>query len=237
MMRMFALATFALSGCAADLDIGSGASGLGGIDVYEKQFEWTEPEVCQTFLHRRVYDEAARVVSYEASAAGQELTATYEVDESNALPLAIEIAGDAGPLMSLRSSATDLEVRGASGELALRVTRYVDGPGEVVDRAPYAVEAETLALLACTLPMRTELGYVPGFVRNVRDAVGPNADGVAGSTSDAAQLVPWEGATTLLGAWVRQGMCLRVTDGAVDWHCGCFEVRAPVVGVVRGDCP
>ncbi len=237
MTRLFPLAVLALVGCTSNLDIGAGAAGLGGVDVYEKQFEWSEPEVCKTFLHRRIYDEAARVVSYEATAAGRELTATYEVDAGAALPLAIEIADDTGPLVSLRSSAKDLEVRDAQGEIALRVSGYADGPGETIERTQRSIEADSLDLLACTLPMRAELGYVPGFVRNIRDASSPTADGVVGSSSDAAQLVPWDGATTLLGAWVRQGMCLRVAGGAVDWHCGCFEVRDPVVGVVRGDCP
>jgi hypothetical protein len=237
MTRIIPVALFALAACTSELDIGAGAAALGGVDVYEKHFAWTEPEVCHTFLHRRVYDEAARVVSYEATALDRELTATYEVDEHAALPLAIEIGDENGPLVSLRASAQELQVRDAHGELALRVVGYAEGPGETVERTQRPIESAALALLACTLPMRAELGYVPGFIRNIRDAVAPTSDGVAGASSEPAPLVPWEGPVTLLGAWVRQGMCLRATDGAVDWRCGCFEVRDPIVGVVRGDCP
>ena len=115
---------------------------------------------------------------------------------------------------------------------------YAEGPDETIERTPRPVAAASFALLACTLPMRAELGHVPGFVRNIRGAITPNADGVGGSSAEATPLVPWESPVSLLGSWVRQGMCLHsAADGSVDWHCGCFVVRDPIVGVVSGDCP
>lgn len=229
MTRLLLLA--ALAGCTAPLEVGSGSAGLGGIDVYEKQFSWTEPEQCETFLHRRVYDEQARIVSYEA-----ERTISYMIDEADALPLAIAVDGDDGQV-TLRASETDLEVRGAGGALALRIADYATGAGHVIDRAPVVIDPATLSLLACTLPMRTELGYVPGFVRNIRDASPPGADGVTGSSSEITPVLQWDGKTSFVGAWVRQALCLQAApDGGVEWSCGCFEVANPVVGVVRGHC-
>lgn len=221
------------AGCGSGLDVGSGAAGLGGIDVYEKQFSWEEPELCETFLHRRVYDERAHVVSYEA-----ELTITYTVDEGAALPLGVEIYGDDGPLLSLHASENTLEVRGADDALALRVANYTEGTGDVTERATTPIDPASLSLLSCTLPMRTELGYVPGFVRNLRDAAAPGTNGVTGTSAETTPLLPWTGELSLLGAWVRQGMCLHSAgDGAVDWNCTCFEIANPVAGVVRGHCP
>jgi hypothetical protein len=236
LITLLALAVPAI-GCTSELEVGSGAAGLGGVDVYEKQFAWTEPEACQTYLHRRVYDEDARVVSYEATALDRELTATYLVDEAAALPLGIEISDHQGTLVTLRASAENLEVRDAHGELALKVLGYAEGPDETIERTQRPVDAASFALLSCTLPMRTELGRVPWFVRNVRDAITPNSAGVGGSSAEATPLVPWNSPVSLLGAWVRQGLCLRTcADGLVDWKCACFEVRDPIVGIVRGDC-
>lgn len=231
------LALAPASGCIADLDVGANTNALGGVDVYEKEFAWSEPEACQTFLHRRIYDEDARVVSYEALAQNHELTATYEADVRAPRPLSLELGDDRGTLLSLRASAEDLEVRDAHGEVVLHVVGYTEGRGETIVRTQRPVDAAPLALLSCTLPMRTELGYVPGFVRNIRDAIAPTSQGVGGSTSETAPLVSWNSSVSLLGAWLRQGLCLHAApDGSLDWQCGCFEVRDPLVGVVRGDC-
>lgn len=219
--------------CGAGLDVGSGAEGLGGVDVYEKQFTWEEPERCETFLHRRIYDEEARVVSYES-----DLTITYTIDETSALPLGVDVDGRDGSMLSLRASEDTLEVRGDGGALALRVAGYGQGEGTVTARSVMAADPEALLLLSCTLPMRTELGYVPGFVRNLRDASAPGATGVSGSTSESPPLLPWDSEVSLLGAWARQGICLDLaSDGGLDWSCGCFEISNPVAGVVRGNCP
>lgn len=238
-MRTIILATTALTGagCTDLLDIGSDSAGLGVVDVYGQQFTWQVPEPCATFLHRRAYDERARIVTYDANLGGHELSVTYFIDETATLPLGVELAQEGVSLASLWASAEVLEVRDADGEVALRVAGYTAGSGTTESLASLAVSSQALGLLKCALPMRPDLGYVPSFVRNLRDSNAPDGVGVVGSSADRPALLPdWNSAVSVLGAWVRQGSCLTSHDGLLGWNCPCFSILDPIAGLITGDC-
>lgn len=221
--------------CTTDFSIGSSSDRLGVVEVYESAFEWTAPEACDIVVHRRSYDDPAQVISYDVTLGGRELSATYAIATQATHPLAIDLADHDGIIASLEASEDELVVRDAVGELAISVGGYASGPGVVNKHAPLALPGAAIMLLRCTLPMRTELGYVPGFVRNRRGSQNPNADGVVGSSTTGEPLLEW--ALSPLGAWVRQGMCLTTDDeGSATWRCGCFRVVDPIAGEVNGEC-
>jgi hypothetical protein len=235
------------AGCAADPGIAGESAPQGVSQKYERSFSWGSPAPCDVFLHRRIVDEEARVVEYDARIGGRELAAIYSIDPDASLPLAVAVVEARGaPILLAAADDHRLQVMAPDGAMALEVADYDDpSSGASPVSGPAATDAadpDALALLRCALPIRAELGYVPAFLLNraVAGHVAGQPDIGQSSAETQPLLGSWDGQVTVLGAWVLQGMCLRIDGGAggagLEWGCGCFELDDPIAGTVIGTC-
>ena len=67
MMRKLAIALVLYAGCAGDpSDVVGGPQKIAVVDTYEKDFAFETPVPCKLLLHRRITDDEARYVEYDA---------------------------------------------------------------------------------------------------------------------------------------------------------------------------
>lgn len=205
--------------CAID-PIGSDEERVAVVDQYGREFRWDAPEACTVFLDRRITDQEARVVEYLARVDGAPASILYALHEGSELPVRVEVYAPGGAHLAIALDEERLVARGRDGEVALEVVGYAGGPDatEITVAAPID-EAALLALTACALPLRAELGPVPPFLRN-QDVPGRLSDDpdVSQGSSDARPILPWSGRASILGALLLQAACTQ-PDG---WACPCL---------------
>jgi hypothetical protein len=228
-------------GCAVD-PVGRQGSKIAVVDSYERDYSWTDPVPCELFLHRRVIDEEARFVEYDARIDGMEISAIYSIDAKAARPVIVEVyrgsPGSAQQSLHVEAAGHDLEVISDAG-LMMVVSGY-DGPSDSTTIQPRSVidDREGLTLLACALPVRTELGPVPQFLLN-RSSGGrdPENPDVSQSSSNEAPILNWTGAVSIAGAYLLEGACLlHGSQEKAGWDCPCLTGFESIAGPVNGWC-
>jgi len=200
------------------------------VDEYERRFTFSEPTPCDLFLHRRITDEAARIVEYDAKMATGERSLVYSIVKDDPLPLKAALYH--GNKETFRVELADHALRvDADGSPVLSVTGY---DLDAFATAAHAIDDDAgLALLACALPVHKELGAIPQFLLN-RTSGGrdPNQPDVSQTSTSQQPILDWKGRVTLLGAYVLAGACLHTQD----WQCPCLRYHDDIVGSVVGQC-
>lgn len=216
-------------------DAHSQADPIAVVEVYERHFRWTDPVPCEVFLHRRITDESARIVEYDARIGEREYSILYSVRSEDSHPLRVdvfEVTGGEG--FSLEANEDTVRRLGLDGSLELEVFGYGAGRQHTNVRVVVESDADAArALLGCALPLRGELGAVPQFLRN-RGAGGqvPGAPDIVALPGDAPPILEWRGALSFAGVFLREAACTT----AGGWSCPCFRWHDPIAGTVDGWC-
>jgi hypothetical protein len=233
-MRIFFIGWLGFVACSEDTSLGSGNSGVGVVDTYEREFSFATPLPCKLFLHRRVTDEKARVVEYDARVGNSERSVVYSIVANDAYPLRADVYDGMGVRkFTVEADDHDLQVQ-VGDRTALVVTNYDGSAATTKTQLLAGIEdPDGLALLACALPIRTELGPVPAFLLN-RASGGrdPNEPDLAHQSSDVQPILGWTGHVSILGAFKLEGACLEESG----WQCPCLRGRDTLVGPTAGWC-
>jgi hypothetical protein len=221
-------------GCAGTPPVHSDHASVQVIEEYERDIAYTDPVQCNVFLHRRIIDDVARIVEYDARVHDQELSVTYSIEKGSPAPLKVSVYRSA-PGVFLESQASDHQLTVlVQNQPTLTVDAY-DGSSSMPVQGSQSVQDDAvLELLGCVLPMRAELGAIPAFLLNRASSGALDGQPNISHQSSADQpILDWHGNVSMLGAFLLQGVCLR-SDA---WSCPCFQWKDSIVGEVHGWCP
>lgn len=223
----------------------SGAPGIVGmvsshdsvVKLYAQDVQFDAPRACDVYLERRITDENARTVEYDAKINGHEASVVYSIVATDPYPLQVALY-DATGMNTLTIGIADHTIEVLDGAAnVVRVIDAYDGAQEdtTVRDSGQLDDSDGLTLLGCALADRKALGDVPAFLRNLASGGQvPGQPDVGQSSENAPPVLPdWKGGVSLLGAfWLASG-CL----GAEGWQCGCWQtMHDPVIGPVAGWC-
>lgn len=238
MTRLGVMLALVLAGCSASdaSDVGSSSAHEAVIKVYDSEMTFSTPRSCDIYMQRRIADEAARTVEYDALVGGHAASIVYSVVKDDPFPLQVDLYDGRGVnTFSLLAADHSLQILGADGTLLRSVDGYDGNAADArVQNNGSIADADGLTLLGCALADRT-FSDVPAFLRNLTSGgLVPGQTDVGQTMENAQPILPdWKGSVSLLGAfWLGSG-CLTA-DG---WQCDCWQsMDDPVIGPVAGWC-
>lgn len=235
---IFPLGSLLLFGCMStdpETGVQPGTDSIAVTEEYEQRFVWSEPVPCDVFLHRRMTDESARIVEYDARIGDREYSIMYSIQESDDLPLRVDLVGvNNDELFSLVADEETVRVLDEHGEVAFEVQGYAGPRGQTEVRDSGSIDAAGgLQLLACALPVRAQLGSVPAFLQN-RASGGqlPSDPDVVAQPDATAPIIDWQSKLAFLGVYLLGAACTQPGG----WDCACFEWDDQLAGKVTGWC-